>query len=396
MSSVNNNGNGSNNGTPETLAQSQLRQHVQKTADQAIHKAQKAQEDVSLDVLELLGMTPTGAKHALSGTTPKNNKFSIAGAATHMTPPSVPQYKPVTEKTQQLYTSMHSDIHEAIGNTKVGLEKIDFKSLLSPQVKAANTEADADAQAKKIGQQTANTVQQIGTQLSTLSSSNLTMAFLMLRVNGQSDGLNIQNQMGDLASSLRKVSLNEQIAQSKAAEKALQKAMKKQEALKPLAPLLAVITAILSALFAVATLGTGTGLALTAAAAVIGFITGGSVGGKKKGNGFDITAAFEGLSIGASVVPAAQMLKAILVGIMNSVEKVLVRVGVVKAVYKEADDISQQAIKNTVNTTQKNQALAETEKKKYKRLRQHGTTHQPRCQQRNSRRGTKGCNHPRQ
>lgn len=350
MSSVNNNGNGGNNNvSPETLAEVQLRKRAQKTSDEAINKANKAREENAESILELLGMTPTAAKHAMTGTTPKNNKFSIAGSATHLPPPSVPKYKAINEKTQQLYSSMHRDIHEAIGNTKVGLEKIDFKSLLSPQVKAVKTEAEASAQAQKIGKQTAETVKEIGNQLSTLSSSNLTMAFLMLRVNGQSDGLDIQNQMGDLASSLRKVSLNEQIAQSKAAEKALQKAMKKQEALKPLAPLLAVITAILSVLFAVATMGTGTGLAVTAAAAVIGFITGGSVGGKKKGNGFDITSAFEGLSIGASIVPGAQMLKAIMVGIMNSVEKVLVRIGAVKALSKEIEVVSQQAGKNVVN-----------------------------------------------
>lgn len=324
MSSINNNSNNDKAVSPETLAQSQLRQKAQKNANQALNQAQKEKEQDNLELLTLLGMTPTGAKHAIMGKASKPNKFTIAGAATSLSPPRVPKYTPTNEKSQQRFLALHRDIHEALGNAKIGLEKIDIKSLLSPELKPVTTPAQAKAQAEKIGAQAQKVVEQMTGQVNQLSSSSMTMAFLMLRVQGQSDGLNIQNHMSDLSSSLRKVALNEQIAKSKKAEEALQKAMKKQQALKPLAPILAIVTAVLSLLFAVATMGFGMGLALTLGAAFIGFAIGGTVGGKKNGKGFDITAAFEGMSIGASVIPTVQLLKPILMGIMKAVERAAV------------------------------------------------------------------------
>lgn len=352
MSSINNNSNNGKAVSPETLAQSQLQYRAQKNASKAIHDAEKTSQQSNLELLELLGMTPTGAKHAIMGKSTKPNKFTIAGAASSLSPPAVPKYTPTDEKTQQRFLSLHRDINQALDNTKVGLEKVDLKNLLSPTIKSTSTEAETKAQAAAVGTQAQKTVEQISSQVNQLSSSSMTLAFLMLRVQGQSDGLDVNNQMSDLSSSLRKVALNEQIAQSKAAEKALQKAMKKQEALKPLAPILAVITAVLSLVFAVATMGTGIGLALTITAAILGFAIGGTVGGKKKDKAFDITSALEGLSIGASVVPTAQLIKPALIGAMKAIERAAASAGFIPKFQQVAANSVQKGIQASQQNAQ--------------------------------------------
>lgn len=343
MSSINGNNNNTgpysnNNDGPAPnaaeIAQQNVNQQARKRSDKAITEAQKAQEP---NIIEMVGMTPEDATAAASGA-PKTNKYTAAGAVSSMPPPSAPKAV-VTPKTQALYSSMHADVNQAIGSVQSSAEPVDWKKLtptMTPQTAgAASDQAVDDAVAGAT-----SVVNQVQGQFAKVSSGAMTMAFLMLRTQGQSDGLNINNQMGDMQSAIREADLNQQIKSDKEAQVKLDKAAKKQAAMKKAGPIIEAIIAILTAVITIATCGSAVGIALTLAAMLIGFVAGGAAGGAKKGDGFDIASAVTGLSVGSMIVPVGTLLNGIIKAVTKAVE-----VGIATTIKQTATKALSQASK---------------------------------------------------
>jgi hypothetical protein len=346
MSSINGNGNGApysanNDGSQaslQQLAQQSADMQARKKADKVITDSQKAQD---LNILKLAGMTPTDATAEVNGT-PKSNKYSAAGAVANLSAPAAPK-STITQKTQALYTSMHTDISHALGSVQSGEKAIDW-STLTPTMKAASSPAEAEKQVANATTAATNTIKQITGQYSKISSSQMTMAFLMLRSQGQQSGLNINNQMSDMQSAVRQAALNEQIKSDKEAQVKLDKAAKKQAAMKKAGPVIEAIIAVVMAAITVLSVGTATGLALVLAAMVTGFVAGGAIGGAKKGDGFDFNSAVTGLSIAEMVVPLAALMQGLAKSVTIATEK-----GVAAAL-KEASEKAVSKVTSTFST----------------------------------------------
>ena len=216
------------------------------------------------------------------------------GFAALATPPPLPPGQPkITQKGMQAFTSMQSDVTDAIaGASPTNQPKL---SGLSNQLAAANTSTPAGAQqaATTQAQMTKVTVG----ALNVPASSGGIAAFLLLVVGDTDKQKNgqtlLQNLTSKATNTLNKEHLAEQTAQGKAQEKAAAKAAK----LAFLKPLMAIVTAV----FAVLACTTPLGAALTAIGAVAGFVIGGVKGGKSNGDGFDIKSALSGALMGGSL-----------------------------------------------------------------------------------------------
>lgn len=323
MSSINSNGTGgpysaNNDGSQATMQQLQQQQaemQVRKQSDKALLENQK---EANLDIIKLVGMSPTDATAEINGT-PKSNKYSAAGAISSLPAPSAPKTT-VTPRTQSLYNAMHNDMNVALGSVQSGEQPINW-SALTPTMTATSSPAESAKQVESATAAATSTVKAIGAQYAKVSSSAMTMAFLMLRSQGQESGLNINNQMGEMQSAIRKADLDEQIKSDKEAQVKLDKAAKKQAAMKKAGPIIEAIIAVIMAVITVLSAGSATALALVVAAMVIGFVAGGAIGGAKKGNGFDFGSAITGLSIGEMIVPVKAIIEGIIKGITKAVEK---------------------------------------------------------------------------
>jgi hypothetical protein len=156
------------------------------------------------------------------------------------------------------------------------------------------------------------------TQAQTLNSDQMMLAFLVLRVKDQSDGAQLQKEIQDLSSKMRQTELDNQIKRDKEANEKMLKAMEKQEKMGIFSKILSALVVVLTAIFAVCTFGVGLGLALVAAAMVIGAVAGGAIKGDKNGKGFDIQGALDGASMAGSIAMLALGVGAVLIALTRT------------------------------------------------------------------------------
>ena len=134
---------------------------------------------------------------------------------------------------------------------------------------------------------------------SNMTSNQTLLAFMRLRLTGQSDNLEVQNALTELTSTLRQRSLDKQRVFNQQAEDHMQAALAEASRLKYLQSGMAALATVLTVALCICTCGL-LGGAIVMAAAVVGFFMGGF--GVTESHAFDIHKALGGASFAANIV----------------------------------------------------------------------------------------------
>jgi hypothetical protein len=226
-------------------------------------------------------------------------------ASTALPPPQPPR-APVTPRTAQAYAVLADGIQSVLGTLQAGLPAISWGTL-APRVTPCADAATAAAQGEAQAAATTATLHKMVAQLDSLNGPDTFVAFMMLRLQGQSHGLHVAQQLGDMASSLRRHSLNKQQAFMQTAQKHVERAIRLQHVEQVAAPALAGITGAVNVGLALMCASAGPGLALAVTGIALGFAGGGIVGGRRQEIAFDLSAAVQGASMGAAILPMMQL-----------------------------------------------------------------------------------------
>ncbi|HET6346088.1 MAG TPA: hypothetical protein VFH51_14220, partial [Myxococcota bacterium] len=179
-------------------------------------------ENGGLDIIALLGLTPGAIEGAFKGVprAATGNKFTAKGAEVNLPPPPVPRFQ-VKPHSQAAYESMAADIDHVFSQVRGTLPPVnlgwDTKNI--PRGTDPKVAAETAAQG----------LQRLMTHAQTLTSDQMMLAFLVLRVKDQSDGGQIQKEIQDVASKMRQSELDNQIKRDKEANEKMLKAMEKQQ-----------------------------------------------------------------------------------------------------------------------------------------------------------------------
>lgn len=223
-----------------------------------------------------------------------------------LSPPQAPKAQ-VTDRTKAAFGSLMRSVNDVLGVLQIKAAPIDFTALTPHVPLGLPGEAQAP-HAKALAQAASGTLRAVAKQFDILSHQDQFVAFMMLRLESHTGGLNIHQQVADMASAVREGMLGEQRLLDQKAARVFEQAMGRQAHMDRTSLVLRGLTSVVTGSVALLLTTSGPGLGLTLGAIGMGFVIGGTMGPKRNQARFDLGSAFEGATVGAVAVPLVDAL----------------------------------------------------------------------------------------